>query len=304
MFCRQAKETSGKTTWPRLEVGEARLTSYHQDKMQEPTVQQMKELAVQLAREGATLALNRAGSANISFKADESVVTDVDHAVQSLITDEITRRYAEHAIVAEESLPAERKTPAPSDARYCWVLDPVDGTRNFSVSLPCFCTSIGILDQGHPLIGVIYEPNVDLLFVAERGRGATVNDRPLRVRNLPARMERLVGIPSGKDALSLGVIRAWMEVDDLAFRNLGSTALHLALVASGALQATFAKRCRIWDLAAGLLLVSEAGGAATDQTGAALTPFDLSLDPQSDLPCLAGTPEVHAELLNTITELA
>lgn len=272
--------------------------------MQKPTTQDMKKLAVQLAREGAALALSRAGDVNISFKADASVVTDVDHAIQDFITQEVKRHYPEHALVGEESLPADVPAPAPQDARYCWVVDPVDGTRNFSVSLPCFCTSIGILEHGAPLIGVIYEPNVELLFVAVRGQGATLNGQPLHARNLPARMERLVGIPSGKDPLSLGVIRAWTEVDDLAFRNLGSTALHLALVASGALQATFAKRCKLWDLAAGVLLVSEAGGAATGQRGEALTPFDLSLDPQSDLPCLAGTPEVHAELLRTIKQLS
>ena len=268
--------------------------------MQEPTIKQMTELAVQLAHDGATLARNRAGAVNISFKADKSVVTDIDHAVQDLITRAVTHHYPEHAIVAEETLPHDVAAPATKDARYCWVIDPLDGTRNFSVALPCFCTSIGILDHGSPLVGVIYEPNVDLLFVAVRGQGATLNDQPLQVRDLPSRMERLVGIPSGKDPLSLGVIRAWTEVENLAFRNLGSTALHLALLASGSLQATFAKRCKIWDLAAGVLLVSEAGGALSDQHGKSLTPFDLSRDPQSDLPCLAGTPKVHAELLSTM----
>ena len=264
----------------------------------------MKELAVQLAREGATLALNRAGDVNIRFKADASVVTDVDHAIQNFITQEVKRHYPEHALVGEESLPADVPAPVPQDARYCWVVDPLDGTHDFTVSLPCFCTSIGILEHGIPLIGVIYEPNLSALYVAVRGRGATLNDQPLHARNLPARMDRLVGIPSGKDPLSLRVIRAWTEVDDLAFRNLGSTAMHLALVASGALQATFAKRCKLWDLAAGVLLVSEAGGAVTDQYGKTLTPFDLSIDPQSDLPCLAGTPEVHAELLSTIKKFS
>jgi fructose-1,6-bisphosphatase/inositol monophosphatase family enzyme len=110
----------------------------------------------------------------------------------------------------------------------------------------------------------------------------------------------LVGIPSSKDRLTVSVLREWAAQPGMVCRNMGSTALHLAMVASGALGAAFCKQCKIWDIAAGVLLVTEAGGRCTNVDGTDRLPFDLAADPNQDLPILAAAPKTHERLIRSI----
>ncbi|HNQ23576.1 MAG TPA: inositol monophosphatase [Phycisphaerae bacterium] len=268
--------------------------------MTAPQYDDLLELATRLACESGELVRGKLGQIAVYIKPDTSVVTDTDHRIQDQIVRTIRQQHPDHAIVAEEGAEGDAALPHPARAEFCWVIDPLDGTRNFTAGLPCFCTSIGILRQGLPVVGVVVEHNLGIVYRAAVGAGAMCNGRAIAVRELPPELDRLVGIPSGKDWVSLRVIQAWCGIENLAFRNLGSTAWHLALVASGALQATFMQRCKIWDLAAGVLLVQEAGGVVSDARGATLLPFDLARDMQDDLPCLAGTPPTHAALLPTV----
>jgi myo-inositol-1(or 4)-monophosphatase len=150
------------------------------------------------------------------------------------------------------------------------------------------------------VVGVVCEPNLGLLFAAGLGLGATRNDRSIEAMEVPVGEDVLLGIPSSKDRLSVDVLHEWVATRGLICRNFGSTALHLAYVACGALGAVFCKRAKIWDIAAGLLLVSEAGGRTTDADGVDRAVLDLSLDPETDLPFLAAAPRTHARLLSTI----
>ncbi len=260
----------------------------------------MLDLAARLANEAAAIALPRLGRTVATKKADGSLVTDVDHAIQDGIVDAIGKAYPDHAVCAEETLQPLDHRPSPNDARYCWVIDPLDGTRNYASGLPCFATSIAVLDNRAPIVGVVLEHNLNHLYTAVSGGGAKLNNAPIHVEELPVHTDTLVGIPSSKDPMTVSVLCGWVATKGLVLRNLGSTALHLAMVASGALDAVFCKQCKIWDIAAGALLISEAGGRLTDPFGETRIPFDLSVDPNADLPTLAAPPEVHKRLQESI----
>ena len=264
------------------------------------TVQGMLDFAKRLAAEVSPIALSGFGETTVAYKADDSVVTEADLAIQDHILTGIARAYPDHAVCAEETQSESHTFPERTDARYCWAIDPIDGTRNYASGLPCFSTSLALLDAGRPVVGVVLEHNLGLLYAAAQGSGTTCNDAPIHVEEVPEGSDMLVGFPSSKDQLTVDVLRDWVPRPGLIGRTLGSTALQLALVASGALTATFSKRSKIWDIAAGVLLVSEAGGCSTDISGANRMSFDLTVDPNEDLPCLAAAPKAHERLLASI----
>jgi myo-inositol-1(or 4)-monophosphatase len=191
-------------------------------------------------------------------------------------------------------------SPLPSAARYCWVIDPIDGTRNFVNGVPCFSTSIAVLDRGQPVVGVVVEHNRRDVFEATLSGGARLNGDPIHCADPPPNRDTLIGLTSDKTSLTRKVLEAWSATQGIVLRNLGSTAVHLALVASGALAADFCCLCKIWDIAAGALLITEAGGRITTPYGDPRIPFDLSLEPTAKLPILAAAPATHERLLRTI----
>ena len=262
--------------------------------------QEMLVLARRLATEAAGIARKPWKDAGARRKADTSIVTDVDHAIQAHILGAIADAYPDHAVCAEETVREPTLHAEPASARYCWVVDPLDGTRNYASGFPFFGTSIAVVDRGRPVIGVISEHNLGHLYTAVLGGGAALNDRPLHVDEPDDDDDWLLGIPSSKDALTVSTLQTWIGTNGFILRNVGSTAVHLAMVASGALAGAFAKRSKIWDIAAGVLLVHEAGGVITDPGGSDLLPFDLKADPNEDIPFLAATPGVHGRLRETI----
>ena len=266
--------------------------------MVDHAVHAMLELAYRLSFEAAAIAIDRSGKEKTSRKADDSVVTDTDRAIEALFLEAISATYPNHAVCAEES--ANRPDPRRQEARYCWVIDPLDGTRNFAAGLPCFSTSVAVLENGSPVVAVVLEHHTKQLYTATYGDGARLNGEPIRVAGADAFHDRLIGVPSSKDPLSVAVLGSWLRTKGMILRNLGSTAMHLALVASGALDAAFCKQCKIWDIAAGALLISEAGGLLTDEKGHPRVPFDLTTDPGGDLPILAAGPATHRQLLASI----
>lgn len=272
--------------------------------MPEPKVAEMLELAKRLAKNASAIALPRVGKTTVKRKADNSVVTETDHAIQAHILQTIAEAYPDHAVRAEEVLERPDAHPEPALARYCWIVDPLDGTRNYACGFPCFSTAIAVLDEGRPVVGVVLEHNAGLLYAVAAGFGATLNGTACRIDQIRKDADMLVGVPSSKDQLTVNVLRSWVATPGLVCRNLGSTAFHLGLVASGALAAAFCKRSKIWDIAAGALLVTETGGRITDLLGADLVPFDLTASPDEDLPFLAAAQEIHERLLNSIRSVA
>jgi len=263
----------------------------------------MLNLATELAVEAGSISLARLGKAVAQRKADDSVVTDTDYAIQAHIVERIGGAYPDHAILAEETPGGEGDRCDPTRTRYVWVVDPLDATRNYASGLACFATSIAVLDHATPVVGVVYEHNLRHLYTAVAGSGAFLNSRAIRVDEPPTSHDHLIGIPSSKDDLTVRVLCSWVATKGFILRNLGAATLHLAMVASGTLEAAYAKQTKIWDVAAGALLVREAGGRTTDPFGGDLLPFDLTADPNRDLPFLAGSPTMHGRLLQSIREL-
>lgn len=262
-------------------------------------IAEMLNLAVRLACEATTQIQEFAAHIDVRRKPDDSVVTQTDHALQRRMVSEIQRAFPDHAIVAEETR-IDAATLDRRTSRFVWVIDPLDGTRNYAVGFPCFATAIAVLEQGRPVVGVVREHNMHRTYAAAAGRGATVNGAPLVRRESPIRHDHLIGISSTKDAVTVRALQALVPAQGLILRNLGSAATHLALVADGGLGAAFGVKAKIWDLAAGALLLSETGGVLTDLDGRPMTPFDLSAEPDRDLPFLCGCPAMHAKILSLI----
>ena len=258
------------------------------------------DLAVQLAQKVAKTVLDRLGTRAISRKADNSIVTDADVAAQSLILNAVADRFPAHAFLAEETVATHRTLPDARTAQFCWVVDPLDGTRNFVSGFPCFCTSIAVFEHGRPVVGVMAEHNLALCYAAVLGQGATLNGQPILAKDPEEGFDWLLAVPSSKDPLTVGVVRSWLGTRGFVLRNTGSTVFHLGLVASGVLAGAFAKRCKIWDVAAGALLVQEAGGVITKPTGQDLFPYSFDANANADIPFLAAARAVHSRLLDSI----
>ncbi len=257
-------------------------------------------LATRLAQEASEISLARIEQATASRKFDKSIVTTTDNEIQSLIVAAIGEAYPDHAIYGEETAPTADARVAPSGTRYCWVIDPLDGTRNYVAKLPCFATSIAVLDEGIPIVGVIYEHYTRQLFSSTAGGGATLNGHAIRVNDLGGESDHLLGAPSSKDEMALRVSRAWHGTRGYVCRNLGSTAFEMGLIASGAMSGMLGRRVKIWDIAAGALLIQEAGGLFTSPRGEPLIPFRMDADPQQSIPFLAATEKMHETLVESV----
>lgn len=255
--------------------------------------------ASKLAAEAGQIILDRWRRVPSRRKADGSEVTDADLAAEEHIIETLRRSYPDHDIVGEES---GLQTAQARRGRYCWAVDPLDGTRNYARGFPCFATSIALLEDGVPVVGVVREHTTAKTYAAAAGRGATVDGLPLAVAHRPLDRDFLVGVPSAKQDESPAPVQRLLERVNL--RNTGSTALHLALVAAGAIDAAFARRCYMWDIAAGHLLVREAGGVCTDLAGRPLAPLPPEADPMGRTPFLAAGHHVHAELIDLLTPAA
>ncbi len=273
-------------------------------RMTDSTPADMLELAKKLGVEAIEFTKPYAGQVASRLKDDASVVTDVDHAVQRHVVSAVAERFPEHAFLAEESLDAPDAHPDRATARYCWVIDPIDGTRNFVAGFACFATSIAVLDRGAPVAAVVVEHNLGHVYTATINGGAFLGDRRLEMPEPDPERDVMVGTPSSKDRLTQRVVLLWQGTRGLITRNLGSSAVHLGMLAAGALGAMFCEKCKIWDVAAGVLLVSEAGGHVTDPSGVAILPFDLTGDPEADTPILAAAPNIHQRLLAGIRSVA
>ena len=258
----------------------------------------MLELAKRLAQEAADMGRAGIGRDAVSRKADTSVVTEVDRAIEAHILGAIRDVYPDHATCAEES--ASACDPGRAAAQYCWVVDPIDGTRNYVSGFPCYSTSIAVLERGRPVIGVVLNHHGGALYVATAGGGTTLNGQSVNVTEVERDDDVLVGVPSSKDRVTISVVGHWIATPGMVCRNVGSTALHLAMLSAGQLGATYCKQCKIWDVAAGVLMIEEAGGRMTDLHGNAVVPFDLTRDPADNISHLAAAPETHERLLSQI----
>ncbi|MDH3211284.1 MAG: inositol monophosphatase [Myxococcales bacterium] len=250
-------------------------------------------LAERLAREAGELQRERFATA-IEIRTKSSsvdLVTDVDHACEALIVDALSAERPDDAILAEEGRGRDRP-----DAPWRWIIDPLDGTTNYAHGYPRFCVSIGVEREGSRAVGVVYDPLLDELFSAVRGEGATLNGRPLRVSEVDELGQSLLATGFAYDVRrnprdNVNHFIAFLK-SSRALRRDGSAALDLAYVAAGRFDGFWELRLHAWDVAAGLLLVEEAGGRTSDLAGAA--------PPPSGAECLASNGRIHDAMLEIL----
>lgn len=258
--------------------------------------QDLVEFATELATAAGDIALAHFGSSPVQQKADGSEVTSADLAIQGALATRIAGRYPNHAVIGEETV--ESAAAEPAGARYCWVIDPLDGTRNYVRRFPVVATSIAVMDEGRPVAAVIRWHHAGQLFAATATGPATLNGDALCASQRPVDGNLLVGAQLGCSHGTQRVVGPWLE--RWALRNLGATAVHLALVASGGLDAAFAQDCKVWDLAAGALMIERAGGKCSGLSGEPLFPVDPATCADANYPVIAGGPNAHQALLRDL----
>ena len=257
-----------------------------------------ERLASDLALRGGRLALEYFHRAHVAAKPDGSLVTDADLAIQERMAAEIARAFPDDAIIGEEG----ELSTGPRHARYHWVLDPIDGTNNFARGLPGFSISIGVLRDGMPFAGAVYDPITRWLFTASAGRGAWLNDRPLRTSRAPLSDGSLIAVRTPFEDGLPPFVEEWLRRHRL--RRFGSTALQLCYAAMGGLDLVYDHRSTLWDLAGAAPVVLEAGGVLTLADGAPLFPI---ASPRRDSPAvaiLAGNSASHAQALADVAASA
>ena len=223
------------------------------------------ETSIEIAREaGALLVEFRKRGVGFELKGEFDLVTEADRASEKLIVERLRAHYPGHSIVAEEGGGHE------ASSEYRWFVDPVDGTTNFAHGFPAYNVTLALERAGELIAGVIFDPTRPELFAAERGAGATLNGGPIRVSGVARLEESLVstGFPSQRRHQNVN-IHFYYQLGMMTHgvRRAGSAALDLAYVACGRLEAFWELGLKPWDMAAGILLVNEAGGRCSDMNG-------------------------------------
>ena len=215
------------------------------------------------ARQAGQLVMERFRSdVQVSLKGRANVVTDADLASERLILDHVTGEYPEFGVLSEESDPVAGSAP------YTWVVDPIDGTRNFAEGIPHFCIVVAIARGGDVVAGVTYDPVRDELFAAQQGAGAHLNGQRIRVSDRQNIDEAILGFDLGYDFgqakhLMDMVAGVWPQIS--GYRLMGSSALSIAYTAAGRIDLYAHHSLSAWDIASGILLAREAGARALDR---------------------------------------
>ena len=249
----------------------------------------MKRMAIEAAKKAGEHARdNFFRQHRVRLKTPRDLVTEVDVANEKIIIDMIRERFPEHAIVGEES--GERE-----GSEYTWFVDPLDGTTNYSVQNPFFDISIGVARGNEPVMAVVYAPMIDEMFFAEKGKGAFMNGKRIRVSWEKDIKNSLLVYCHGsteREIERLVKIFAVLKPVSRDFSRMRAGALELAFVAAGRLGAYISNGLQPWDVAAGSLLVSEAGGNVTDFRG---TDWDLT---KRDI--IASNGGIHERLVSLL----
>lgn len=260
----------------------------------------MLNTAIKAARRAASI-INRASfdlsSLQVSKKQHNDFVTEVDKASEETIIDTLKKAYPDHAILAEESGASENLH---DDNENVWIIDPLDGTTNFIHGFPQYCISIALQQRGQITQAVVYDPTRNEMFTASKGSGAYLNDKRIRVSNRTKLEDGLIGTgfpfreTDGVDQY-LKMFRLMTE-NCSGLRRPGSAALDLCYVASGRLDGFFEKGLKPWDIAAGSLIITEAGGIIGNFKGESDYLY------QGDI--ITGNPKLFAQQLRLLSEFA
>ncbi len=253
-----------------------------------------QQVAETAARLGAAVLESWRGRFTAREKGRADLVSEADHASQQMISSYLNQHFPDFAFLGEEDPDARTGKNFRKDVPL-WIVDPLDGTSNYVHDVPAYCVSIGLMLEGELVVGVVYDPRLNEMYSAARGRGATLNGSPIRVSATKSIGQAMLstGFPPDVDKQDRNV--HWWRIFSMkaqSLRRTGSTALNMAYVAAGRFDAYWALDNYAWDVAAGIVLVREAGGMVTCLDG---SPCDVF---RPDL--LAANADVHADMLQII----
>jgi myo-inositol-1(or 4)-monophosphatase len=253
------------------------------------------EVAVDAAREAGDIIMKSFDRPqNITYKGDVDLVTDSDRRSEAAIIARLRSHFPQHAIVAEEG----GGDPA-TKAEFTWHVDPLDGTTNYAHGYPCFAVSLGLVKDEEPIVGVVFDPVRQELFTAVRGEGAWLNHKQIHVSPVESLSKSLLatGFPVHLRNHSTNILYYWQfTLRSHGVRRDGSAALDLCSVASGRFEGFWEFGLKSWDTAAGMLLVTEAGGSVTDLHGRPYHPGMPDV--------LASNGRVHVEMQQVAADVA
>lgn len=254
-------------------------------------------IAEQAARKAGRHAHASLGKAKIEYKLGNQIVTEIDRQCQQIIIDTITEHYPGHGFIGEEGHDAHLfKHPPQNDQGIWWIIDPIDGTRNFVHGVPQFCVSIAAMQDGHPVAAAIYDPNTDMLFSTRKDQPAYCNGTPIQCSQEPLTPDSQVGFSSRYPAEYVSTLEKLSR--QCVGMYLGSAALHLAYVALGAYAASFTFEVCLWDIAGGALIAQNAGAKITDFKNQPIFPIDCAAYQAQKTPIVVAGEKVHATLIH------
>jgi myo-inositol-1(or 4)-monophosphatase len=249
--------------------------------------------AEQAARLGARELEQWRARFSVREKAHADLVTEADHAAQQAIRAFLASQFPAHGFLGEEDAEAKSGTVPPEVPT--WIVDPLDGTTNYVHDVPAYCVSVGLSAGGELVVGAIYDPRQDEMFSAATGLGATLNGRPIQVSPVTELRRALLstGFPPDPDAQERN-LHYWrlFTYQAQALRRTGSTALNLAYVAAGRFDGYWAFDNWAWDVAAGAVLVREAGGMVSRMDGSPHDPFRPDI--------AAANPAIHTTMIDSV----
>lgn len=255
----------------------------------------MSQDFIQIAEEACRISgeIQREGlkkNREIHFKGKINLVTDIDHACERAIVELVQGKFPDHDILAEEG------SGKRLDSEYKWIIDPLDGTTNYAHGYPLFCTSIALEYQGEIVVGAVYDPNLDEMFLAEHSQGATLNGEKIQVSEVESLQKAMLctGFAYNVHETENNNLNHFQNflMNSQAVRRDGVAAIDLCYVAMGRYEGFWELNLFPWDVAAGVIILREAGGQATDFSG---NPFQVYFKE-----LLASNGKVHQEMLKIL----
>lgn len=230
---------------------------------------------------------------SIDYKGKSNLVTEIDKKSEQYIVGELRKAYPSHSILGEEG------SNETHDKEYRWIIDPIDGTTDYAHNHPYYCISIGLEIKGEIVVGTVFAPAFNEMFSATKGMGAFLNGKPLKVSTIETLETSLLGTgfnPSAPD-LARKNIKPYMELQDRShgIRRCGAAALDLCYVAAGRLDGFWEGGLGAWDMAAGKIIIEEAGGTITNLNG---NPFNVD---KGEI--LASNGKIHQEMVDYFVSL-
>jgi len=267
------------------------------------------QYAVELARGAGRIVLEHWGKVERLTKTHamttSEAVTDADRASQRFIVAGLRRRFEQDGIIGEENDTGSAITfECPDPHGRVWVIDPIDGTNNFVAGLGAFAVCIGLLKQGKPILGVVYDVTRDQMYTAADGQGAWLDGKRITVNANPMSDSAMVMLTSNlldKHGKCPAFPTRWLAQTNWKIRILGSAALEAIQVAAGVAQAAITMNGKLWDVAAPAAIVQEAGGLILSLSGDPIFPIDLRDYSGAKVPFIATTPAARAVMLDEVS---